>query len=69
MRFKPTRCTDPICKHCVSCEYAHIECDEFGDVVDVFCIYGLESTTPTPEELAEFDEWVAKIYPQETEAK
>jgi len=69
MRFKPTRRIDPVMKCCQYCEYGHVSYDELGDVVDEFCIYNLESTEPTAEELAEFDEWFAKMYPQETEAK
>lgn len=56
MRFKPTRCIDPVMKCCQYCEYGHVSYDELGDIIDEFCIYNLESTEPTPEELAEFDE-------------
>ena len=67
---KPTRCIDPVVKYCQDCEYGWIT---YPDCVETFedlkggyfesgCMYGLENTEPTEEELKEFDEWMKKNY-------
>lgn len=63
---KPTRCVDPVIKYCQDCEYGWIT---YPDCVETFedlkggyfesgCMYGLENTEPTEEELKEFNEWI-----------
>ena len=60
---KPTRCIDPVIKYCQGCQYGWVK---YPDWVEIFkdlegcsfesgCIYGLENTEPTEEELKEFD--------------
>ena len=67
---KPTSCIDPIIKNCQGCQYDWIK---YPDWVETFedldgysfksgCIYGLESTESTEEELKEFDKWMKKNY-------
>ena len=67
---KPTSCIDPIIKYCQGCQYDWIR---YPDQVETFedldgysfksgCIYGLESTESTEEELKEFDKWMKKNY-------
>ena len=67
---KPTRCIDPVIKYCQGCQYNWIK---YPDWVETFedldgysfksgCIYGLESTESTEEELKEFDKWMKKNY-------
>lgn len=72
--IKPTRCIDPIMKHCQGCEYGHcmypdsienIE-DLEGCSFEVSCIYGFDKgrpeDKPTEEEWKEFDEWYRRTY-------
>lgn len=65
MKEKPTRCIDPVMKYCQGCEYGY---KIFGDDVESArdlegcnfysgCIFGLEDTNPTEEELKKFEEW------------
>lgn len=62
---KPNRCIDPVIKFCQECKYGHVVYPEwvetFEDTFDCtfksFCMYGLENTVPTEEELKEFEEW------------
>lgn len=69
MSDKPTRCISPCIKLCQECEFGYkiypewVECyeDTFNCTFESGCIYGLESTEPTEEELKEFDEWVSQI--------
>lgn len=67
---KPTSCIDPIIKYCQGCQYDWIK---YPDWVETFedldgysfksgCIYGLENTESTEEELKEFDKWMKKNY-------
>ena len=65
MDDKPTRCIDPIVRHCQSCKYGWMSYPDWvetredldGCCFDSGCIYGLEDTQPTEEELAEFYRW------------
>ena len=65
---KPQRCIDPVMKYCQECRYGIIEYpdsvesfeDTYGCVFDTHCIYGLENTKPTQEELEKFKEWCKK---------
>ena len=64
MENKPTRCIDPIMKLCQECKYGWVSYpdwvetyeDTFGCCFESGCLYGLENTEPTKEELKEFDE-------------
>lgn len=68
MDDKPTRCISPVMKYCQRCEYGWVSYPDWvetredldGCCFDSGCIYGLEATQPTEEELAEFDRWVNK---------
>ena len=63
---KPTRCIDPVVKYCQDCEYGWIKYPDWvetsedldGGYFESGCIYGLENTKPTEEELKEFNEWI-----------
>lgn len=65
MKEKPTRCIDPVMKYCQGCEYGYIiypdDVESSRDLEGCFfessCIYGLEDTVPTEQELKEFEEW------------
>lgn len=65
---RPTRCIDPVVQYCQGCRYGYeiypswVETREDldGCCFDSGCIYGLESTEPTEEELAEFNRWIDK---------
>ena len=62
---KPTRCIDPVIKYCQGCEYGWIEYPDWvetradldGCCFKSGCMYGLEGTQPTEEELEEFNIW------------
>lgn len=62
---KPTRCIDPVMKYCQGCEYGYVifgadvesARDLDGCTFESGCIFGLEDTQPTEEELKEFEEW------------
>lgn len=62
---KPTRCIDPVMKYCQECKYGYVHYPEWvetyedtiGCVFETGCIYHLENTEPTEEEIKEFDEW------------
>lgn len=66
---KPTRCIDPVMKFCQECRYGYVKYpdwvetyeDTFGCCFESGCIYGLENTEPTEEELKEFYEWCKKL--------
>lgn len=66
---KPTRCIDPVMKFCQECKYGYVhypECvetyeDTFGCCFESSCLYGLEDTKPTKEELKEFDEMYREL--------
>lgn len=61
----PTRCVDPVVKYCQGCKYGWIKYPNWvetredldGCYFDSGCIYGLEDTQPTEEELEEFYRW------------
>lgn len=63
---KPTRCIDPVIKFCQECiygwkkypEWVETYEDTFGCVFETGCMYGLENTIPTKEELEEFERWL-----------
>ena len=63
---KPTRCIDTVIKYCQGCQYGWVK---YPDLIETHedldcccfesgCMYGLENTEPTEEELKEFDEWM-----------
>ena len=60
----PTRCIDPIIQYCQGCRYGYVdypswvetEEDLEGCCFDSGCIFGLEDTQPTEEEIKEFEE-------------
>ena len=67
---KPTSCIDPIIKYCQGCQYDWIKYPDWAETFEDLdgysfksgCIYGLESTESTEEELKEFDKWMKKNY-------
>ena len=60
----PTRCVDPVIKYCQGCKYGWVEYPSWvetredldGCCFESGCIFGLENTQPTEEELKEFEE-------------
>lgn len=66
---KPIRCINPVIKFCQECEYGWIKYpdwvetyeDTFDCTFESGCIYGLEDTEPTEEELEEFKKWCDKL--------
>lgn len=66
---KPTRCISPVMKYCQGCKYGWTSYPDWietredldGCCFESGCIYCLEDTEPTKEELAEFDRWVNKL--------
>ena len=60
----PTRCIDPIIQYCQGCIYGYVEYPSWvethedleGCCFDSGCMYGLENTQPTEEEVKEFKE-------------
>ncbi len=60
---KPNRCIDPVIKCCQGCKYGWtkypelVECydDLAGCTFKSGCMYGLEHTEPTEDELSEFE--------------
>jgi len=60
---KPTRCIDPVVKCCQYCGYGYTiypeGCETYDDIYNCTfesgCIYGLENTEPTQEEINEFE--------------
>lgn len=65
---KPTRCIDPVIKFCQDCKYGWVHYPEWvetredldGCSFESGCIYHLENTEPTEEEVKAFDEWYNK---------
>ena len=57
---KPTRCIDPVIKYCKGCQYGWVKYPDWVEISEDLdgCMYGLENTKPTEEELKEFDEWM-----------
>ena len=66
---KPTRCIDPVMKFCQECKYGWIYYPDGvktyeGTLYGTFesgCMYGLENTEPTEEELKEFNEMMREF--------
>ena len=66
----PDRCIDPVVQYCKNCAYGWTEYPSRVETredlneccFDSGCIYGLEDTEPTGEELAEFNKWLNKMY-------
>ena len=66
---KPTRCIDPVMKFCQECKYGWVHYpdwvetyeDIFGCCFESGCMYGLENTEPTEEELEEFDDMMKEL--------
>ena len=66
---KPTRCIDPVMKFCQECKYGWVHYPDWVETrEDIFncsfesgCMFGLENTEPTKEELKEFDEMMNDI--------
>lgn len=63
---KPTRCIDPVVKHCQGCEWGY--CDyhvDYPQYFDVFCILGFDQgrpeDEPTQEELDEYKKWEESV--------
>lgn len=60
----PIRCIDPIIQYCQGCRYGYVDYPSWvetredldGCCFDFGCIFGLENTQPTEEELKEFEE-------------
>lgn len=60
----PIRCIDPIIQYCQGCRYGYIDYPSWvettedldGCCFDSACIFGLEDTQPTEEEIKEFQE-------------
>lgn len=63
---KPTRCIDPVIKYCQECQYGWTKYPDWvetsedlnGCSFESGCIYDLEHTEPTEEELKKFDKWM-----------
>ena len=61
----PDRCIDPVIKYCQGCKYGYVNYPSYvetymdldGCCFESGCIYGLEDTQPTEEELEEFYRW------------
>ena len=59
----PDRCIDPVIKYCQGCKYGYVDYPSYvetyedldGCCFDFGCIYGLENTQPSKEEIEEFD--------------
>lgn len=60
----PTRCIDPIIQYCQGCIYGYVDYASWVETkedserycFDSGCIFGLEDTQPTEEEIKEFEE-------------
>lgn len=69
MKDKPTRCIDPVMKFCQECRYGWVHYPEWVETYEdtlccTFesgCMYGLENTEPTKEELKEFDDMLKEM--------
>ena len=66
--MKPTRCIDPCLKYCQECKYGWVQYPSWvetredlgGCTFESGCIYGLEDTEPTEEEIREFNKWIER---------
>lgn len=69
MKDKPTRCIDPVMKFCQECKYGYVHYpewvetyeDTFGCCFESGCLFGLENTEPTKEELEEFNDMLKEM--------
>lgn len=60
---KPDRCIDPVMKFCQECKYGYVSYPEWVETAEDLegcsfesgCMYGLENTEPTQEEIEEFE--------------
>ena len=60
---KPDRCIDPVMKFCQECIYGYVIYPEWVETAEDLegvsfesgCMYGLENTEPTQEEIEEFE--------------
>lgn len=60
---KPDRCIDPVMKYCQECKYGYVSYPEWVETAEDLegcsfesgCMYGLENTEPTQEEIEEFE--------------
>ena len=67
---RPERCIDPIMKSCQYCKYGYVHYPEWVEThedlewadIEEGCIWGLEDTSPTEEELKEFDKWYEETF-------
>lgn len=71
---KPSRCIDPIIKYCQGCRWGWIKYPDWvetredleGCTFESGCMLGYDQgrpeDEPTPEETAEFEEWIKNIY-------
>ncbi len=67
---KPNRCIDPVIKYCQECKYGIVIYpgwvesyeDTLGCVFKTKCMYDLEKTEPTNEEVEEFERWIDRMY-------
>lgn len=70
---KPNRCIDPVVKYCQECKYGVVIYpewvetyeDTFDCTFETHCIFGLEDTEPTDQEIEEFESWIKKMYESE----
>ena len=66
MMDKPKRCIDPVMKYCQGCKYGSVTYPEWvetyedtqGCSFETSCMYNLESTNPTQEEIEEVERWI-----------
>lgn len=66
---RPDRCIDPVIKYCQECKYGLVKYpewvetyeDTFDCTFEVSCMYGLENTEPTYEEVEEFEKWYSEM--------
>lgn len=73
---KPTRCIDPVIKFCQECRWGWTHYPEWVETaedmkwcrIESGCMLGFDQGRPedgpTPEELAEFDEWCNQLHKQ-----
>lgn len=67
---KPTRCIDPVMKHCQGCPFGWVKYPAWVEtaedlswcIIKSGCTLGFENDNPTEEELKEFEEWMKKTY-------
>lgn len=60
---RPERCIDPVMKFCQECKYGYVSYPEWVETAEDLegcsfesgCMYGLENTEPTQEEIEKFE--------------